>query len=89
MFRISGLYDSQIWNIGLEKVAHLRNLPLLGRFDVNAGFVCDQGLRFNPDVDTTSRHADIVGWPEEKEKRQSIAQHLAAEAKVFSSPGNL
>jgi len=83
IFRISGLPDSEIWSLGLEKVARLRNLPLLGRFDVNAGLVYDQELRFNADADRRSRHADIIGWPPEKEKQQSIAQNLAAEARLI------
>lgn len=86
VFRILGLSDSETWNLGLEKVARVRNLPLLGRFDVNAGLVYDQELRFNPDADRRSRHADIVGWPPEKEKQQSIAQVLAAEARAIPSP---
>jgi hypothetical protein len=86
VFRISGLPDSEIWNLGSEKVARVRKLPLLGRLDVNAGLVYDQELRFNADADRRSRHADIVGWPPEKEKQQSIAQILAAEARAISSP---
>lgn len=86
IFRISGLPDSVIWSVGLVKVAHVRNLPLLGRIDVNAGLVYDQELRFNADADRRSRHADIVGWPPEKEKQQSIAQNLAADARPIPSP---
>jgi hypothetical protein len=86
VFRISWLPHFGIWSLGLEKVARVRNLPLLGRFDVNAGLVYDQELRFNADADRRSRHADIVGWPPEKEKQQSIAQILAAEARAIPSP---
>jgi hypothetical protein len=86
VFRISVLPDLEIWSLGLTKVACVRNLPLLGRFDVNAGLVYDQELRFNADEDRRSRHADIVGWPPEKEKQQSIAQILAAEALAIPSP---
>jgi hypothetical protein len=86
VFRILGLSDSETWNLGLEKVARVRNKPLLGRFDVNADLVYDQKLGFNADADRRSRHADIVGWPPEKEKQQSIAQILAAEARAIHSP---
>ena len=89
VFRISGLPESEIWSVGLEKVARLKNLPLLGRLDVNAGLVYDQELRFNPDADRRSRHAEIVGWPPEKEKQQSIAQILAAEARAITSPQSI
>ena len=86
VFRILGLPDQQVWSLGLEKVARVRSLPMLGRFDVNAGLVYDQELTFNADVDRQSRHADIVGWPPEKEKQQSIAQILAAEARSIPAP---
>lgn len=86
VFRISKLPDSEIWSLGLEKVARVRNLPLLGRFDVSAGLVYDQKLNFNADADRQSRHANIVGWPPEKEKQQSIAQILAAESQAIRSP---
>ena len=82
VFRISGLSDPEIWNIGLEKVARIRCLPLLGRFDLKAALVYDQNLNILPDEDLSSRHANIVGWPEEKEKQRSIAQVLAAEAVI-------
>ena len=87
--RISGLTDPEIWKLGREKVSVLRRLPLLGRFDVNAGVVYDQELRFNPDADRRSRHADIVGWPPEKAKQQSIAQILAAEARAIPKPQSI
>lgn len=86
VFRVSGLPDSEIWSLGLEKVARVRNRPLLGRFDLNAGLVYDQKLSFNADTDRRSRHANIVGWPPEKEKQQSIAQILAAESQAIRSP---
>ena len=89
VFRISWLPDSEIWSLGLEKVARVRNLPLLGRLNVNAGLVYDQELRFNADADRRSRHADIVGWPPEKEKQQSIAQILAAEARSIPAPKSI
>jgi len=86
VFRISGLSESDVWGMGLEKVAQIRHLPLLGRFDLIAGVVYDQELRFAVDADLSSRHAEIVGWPEEKEKKRSIAQVLAAEATVRVRP---
>ena len=86
VFRISGLADSEIWHIGAEKVARLRDLPLLGRFDLKAAVVYDQQLNIAPDRDPSSRHANIVDWPDEKEKRRSIAQVLAAESVIHARP---
>jgi len=86
VFRVYGLNESEIWDLGLEKVARIRYLPLLGRFDLKAALVFDQELNIIPDQDLSSRHADIVGWPVEKEKRISIAQELAAEAVIRRRP---
>ncbi len=82
VFRICGLTELEIWDLGLEKVAMIRCLPLLGRFDLKAALVYDQKLNILPDEDPRSRHADIVGWPAEKDKTRSIAQVLAAEAVI-------
>lgn len=86
VFRICGLAETEIWDLGLSKVARLRGLPLLGRFDLKAALVYDQNLNILPDEDARSRHAEIVGWPDEKEKRRSIAQVLASEAKISALP---
>jgi hypothetical protein len=78
VFRIDGLTEVEIWNLGQGRVASIRSLPLLGRFDLKALDVYDHSLYFQVDADYRSRHADIVGWPQEKEERISVAQELAA-----------
>jgi hypothetical protein len=37
-------------------------------------------LNVSPDVDPTSRHANIVDWPEDRDERATIAKELAADA---------
>ena len=77
--RISGIGDGEIWEIGLE-VARIRGKPLFGRADIRVFNVLSKSLVVVPTNPPPIRHADIVGWPENKDHRISIAQELAAEA---------
>ncbi len=81
VFRIHGLSRSEIWDIGDEKVAAIMGKTLKGVAEIKAEKVFNEELDINPNEPPT-RHANITGWPEEKAKRQSIAQELAAEAKL-------
>ena len=77
--RISGITDVQIWEIGLE-VARMRGKSLLGRADIRVFNILSKSLVVVPTDPPPIRHADIVGWPEDKDQRISIAQELAADA---------
>jgi hypothetical protein len=77
--RISGISDIEIWEIGLE-VARIRKMPLFGRADIRVFNVLSKSLVVVPTNPPPIRHADIVGWPPDKDQRISIAQELAAEA---------
>ncbi len=82
VFRVSQLSEDEIWRIGSEKVAAIRQKSLVGRADLIAASVYDKTLRFAPDNDPESRHADIIGWPEDKDKKHDIALDLADGAEV-------
>jgi len=81
VFRIDGLQWEEIWEIGQIKVMDAMPKPreLRGIADVKALKVQENGLEIEPD-NIPPRHANIIGWPEEKEKQKMIAQGLAAEA---------
>ena len=49
--------------------------------DLLAGAVFDAGLDVRPD-NIPERHASIVGWPDAKDRRISLAQQLAAHARL-------
>lgn len=83
--RISGITDNQIWEIALE-VARMRVKPLFGRADIRVFNVLSKSLLVVPTDPPPIRHADIVGWPEDKPKRISIAQELAAETHLTPVP---
>lgn len=52
--------------------------------DLPAGVVFDAGLEVRPD-NVPERHAAIVGWPGAKDQQISLAQQLAARAKLSLS----
>ena len=76
-FRTHGLTTDEIWALGESRVAAPRGRRLYGRGDVRVSSVVATGLTVNPD-DDPPRHAGIVGWPDGKDARLSLAQRLAA-----------
>lgn len=79
VFRTSELSDSQIWNLGDIYVAQQRKMPALGRGDILSSVIFERGLKITAD-NNPPRHANIIGWPEEKSKQKLIAIELAANA---------
>ena len=82
VFRISDFHLNSIWDLGERYVATPRNKPLLGRADVIASQVFNKGLGITPEDDPHPRHANIVDWPDEREKQKMIAVELASEAQL-------
>ena len=99
VFRISalpdsaGLSDSEIWKIGWEHV-QTDELPVLARADIVASNVYDKNLEIIPDTQSHKRHANITGFPIEREKnktedrklRRAIARKLALVSKLETPP---
>ncbi len=79
VFRISGITNNEIWDIGDREVAPKRNRPILGRADINTAIVISNELKVIPS-EPPKRHADITDWPEEKSEQKQIALELAAES---------
>lgn len=80
--RIEGLQIDEIWNEGQKVILAMpQRKTLYGVADIKAGIVKRETLEINPDK-LPSRHANIIGWPEAPAKQMSIAQTLAAEAKL-------
>ncbi len=80
VFRISGLSEHQVWEIG-ETVETQRELQLLARADINASSVNGTGLEIDAD-DNPPLHANIVGWPEEHSAVILKAKELAEKAEL-------
>ena len=87
VFRIDGLSTEAVWDIGQREVINAMPQPsrtLYGMADIKVFKVQEKNLIVDPD-NKPVRHANIIGWPEgseNKARRQSIAQELAAEAEL-------
>jgi len=79
VFRIDGLNKNQLWEIGQSCIRNRPQKTLYGVAAIKVFKVQTRGLHANPD-NIPVRHANIVGWPEEIARRNSIAQELAADA---------
>jgi hypothetical protein len=77
VFRIYDLSDEDIWALAVEKVEPARG-KVIGRGDLRVSGIIENNLLVEPDEDHGSRHADIVGWPNDRNHRATIAKVLAA-----------
>lgn len=82
VYRIIDLNEPEIFEIGQRFVAEKLNKSLLGRADITALKITEKDLRVVSAPDPHPRHANIVDWPEEREKNRLIALELAAEAEL-------
>ena len=78
VFRIHGLAIEDIWKIG-KKAIRKSKRTLRGRADIRTLAVTTSGLSIDPD-NKPRRHANVIGWPPEKEEQKSIALELANRA---------
>jgi hypothetical protein len=68
-----------------QGIANSKQRTLYGVADIKAGIVQNEGLTVDPDS-LLPRHAEIIGWPQEKDAQLSIALVLAAEARLVLRP---
>jgi hypothetical protein len=80
------LSDHDIWNIGRE-IATAQSRNLHGRADVQTSHVTAQSLNVEPHpVPNNPNHANIVGWPPDKDARKMRALEIARVARFVASP---
>jgi hypothetical protein len=87
VFWRDGLTEQQIWDCG-RWVEQRPNdgSTLKARGDLGLQSVIDAGLAVEPDTRDHPRHANIIGWPEDKEQRVAKAQKLAFAASLVLLP---
>ena len=88
VYRSSGLSEAAIWELGNQNVATHRDKPLVGRADILASDVssADRELKLTPAPTPHPLHANITGWPEQKDKQKLIALKLANKSKFSLYP---
>jgi hypothetical protein len=84
VFRTQGLDEKTIWEIAENEIIKKSSSPnkLYGRAEILSLAVKSTGLEIDPD-NTPPRHANIKGWPQEKDKQKLIAIILASEASLI------
>lgn len=70
-----------IWAIAVRHVEPLRGKATRARGDLAAIVITRIGLRLESE-EPPPLHANIVGWPDTKDARMSLAQQLAAESRL-------
>jgi hypothetical protein len=79
VFMVVGLTTDQVWELARTHVAKPSNRTVHGCAYVGLEHVRRCRLEVDPD-NSPPRHANIVGWPENKAERKSRAIDLAAKA---------
>lgn len=77
VYRTEAIDESAIWDIGTKYVAEPQDKVLCARGDLSAEKFADFGLEIVPDVRPHPLHANVEGWPTEKDKQKMIAVELA------------
>jgi len=86
VFRIRDLGDDSIWLIGTEHVGAARGRAPLARADLSVRIVRQAKLEVIAEQATHSRHANITGWPTERERERLAAMELAKAARLVPIP---
>jgi hypothetical protein len=83
--RHAKLSDEQVWQFG-DDVGRARSLALLGRADTLAKHFVMQRLRvIAAPLPDNENHANVVGWPPDKQSQKEIAIEVARFAKYKPS----
>lgn len=82
IYRIDGLKEIDIYEIGRKFVADLFGKPLMGRADIGVWEILNRKLSVKPDPIPHLRHGNIIDWPNEKSEKKLIAMELADEARL-------
>ena len=85
VFRVDGLSEEEIWTHA-RRYALPPGRNIHGRADLADKAIAASGpLRVDYD-DSPPRHANVVGWPKEKDEQLALAQDLASAARAVPPP---
>ena len=82
---IDGFQEQEIWEIG-DLIGRERVKNALARADLSKSSVLEDGLTVALTPGFHPLHADVGGWPTEKDEQKSIALELCAKSKLSLRP---
>lgn len=88
VYRISGLTEKEIWDIGERYVAEVSGRTLRARGDLFVSDVLSVGLGVELETATHPLHANLIGWPTQKGQRILIAKKLEGKAQLVVKPSD-
>ena len=77
MLFIDDLRELQTWEIG-DKIGEVRGKPAIARADLQKSSVLEMGLSVELTPGVHPNHADVGGWPVEKDRQKLVALDLCA-----------
>ncbi len=86
VYRIIDLEDDEIWRLGDEKVAVHVEKDIKARADLGVHQVIDIGLEVIPETKPHPRHANIMGWPDDRDEIRQLAIELAESSSFSKRP---
>lgn len=82
---IDELSQTEIWRIG-DVVGEQRDKQAVARADLKKSSVLAIGLSVEMAPGVHPHHADVGGWPPEKERQKAIALELRAKSQLLLRP---
>ena len=86
VYRVTGLAEEEIWDIGLLYVAKVSGRNLRARGDLFVSDVFAVRLNVKLEKETHPLHAKVSGWPPHKGQRILIAKKLEGKASLVVKP---
>jgi hypothetical protein len=76
VYRAEGATSAELWTICATHIDQ-PEAPMKARGIVEAAAFLDAQLAFEPDGKPHPRHANVIGWPEDKHARKNLAREIA------------
>jgi hypothetical protein len=85
MLFVDSMQDAEIWGIG-DRVGQERAKRAIARADLMKSSVLAIGLSVELTPGVHANHADVGGWPPEKDAQKLIALELCAQSSLYLRP---